>query len=206
MSALKVVLGLGGAALLYEWYTGGLSSLLGTSAPVVSTVVSTTTTTSGYSDSQLLAGINSILWDAVLTPADQLTRIQPQIMGIYANVPINPNTVLAYMTGVGGAGTTVGQVVNGYTWNGTTWNGTGAGLLGLGMIINLPNIFSNLPVGLGFGEQEFSALGGLGIIEDYAGASAAYIDEGPFNEAAGFNGSNDGSVSDFLLAANGVGA
>lgn len=200
MSALKIALGLGGAALLYEWYTGGLSSILGTSS------IASTATTSGYSDSQLLTGINNIQWNPSLIPSDQLTRIQPQIMSMYANVPINPNTVLAYMTGVGGVGTTVGQVVNGYTWNGTTWNGTGAGLLGLGMIINLPNIFSNLPVGSGFGEQEFSALGGLGIIEDYAGASAAYIDEGPFNEAAGFNGSNDGSVSDFLLAANGVGA
>lgn len=78
--------------------------------------------------------------------------------------------------------------------------------LGLGHIIDLSNLFAGSTLGSGFGEQEFSALSGLGVIEDDALMSAGYIDEGPFNEAAAWAGSQlDVTTADFYAAAAGQG-
>lgn len=212
MSALKVGLIAGAGLLVYEYFTGGLSSLVGgASTPVSSTPVNTVpgatvSVTPKYSDTDLLHQLNVLPWNNTDYPQDQLTRIGLQIPLNYSlkdpNSGIMPGTVLAFLTGVGGAGT-VGEIRNGYKWNGTwwAWNGGISGL-GLGMIINLQSMFAGHVPASGFGEEEFS---GLGEIVDDANNSAGYIDVGPMQEAAMFNGSKDSSTDDFYLAAMGKG-
>lgn len=83
--------------------------------------------------------------------------------------------------------------------------GVQPGVSGLGAIVNLVNMFKGAKVGSGFGEQEFLNQG-LGTLVDDALMSAGYIDEGPFTEAASWNGSaSDTSTNDFYLAASGQG-
>lgn len=80
------------------------------------------------------------------------------------------------------------------------------------MIIDLQEMFTGVPLGTGFGDQEFSpslkdqlGFGLKGLIDDPL-MSAGYIDENPFNEAAAFSGSqSDSTTADFYLAAEGQG-
>ena len=95
-----------------------------------------------YSDAQLLAGLNSIQWSgSTAIPTEQINRIDPAILAAYgANVGVNPGTVLAYMLGLGGAGspgqTTTGSDGNLYTYtnNGSWQRSASATLSGLGRL------------------------------------------------------------------------
>jgi hypothetical protein len=75
-----------------------------------------------YSDAQLIGAFNSIPWSGLTNiPAEQIARIDPQILTQYAStVGVNPGTVLAYMLGLGGAAaagtTTTGSDGNLYTY------------------------------------------------------------------------------------------
>jgi hypothetical protein len=88
-----------------------------------------------YSDAQLLAGLNSIQWSGLTAiPAEQIKRIDPQILAEYASTTgVNPGTVLAYMLGLGGAGRpgqkTTGSDGNLYTYTNGVWIRPAAGAL-----------------------------------------------------------------------------
>ena len=58
-----------------------------------------------YSDAQLVAGLNSLMWSGTNNiPAEQIARIDPQILAQYSNTyGVTPGSVLAYMLGLGGA-------------------------------------------------------------------------------------------------------
>jgi hypothetical protein len=72
-----------------------------------------------YTDQMLLADINSIPWSGSGNiPAEQISRIDPQILSSYTQYPgITPGTVLAYILGLG-----TGSVANGTIMNGSDGN------------------------------------------------------------------------------------
>lgn len=198
MSAVKIILGIAGAGLLYEWYTGGLSTLLGGAGtstetpPVTTTPAGTvpaptttppTTTATPPATSQLaqqaaagaLLGISQWNWYARL--ADPVARII-----------IGP--------------TSAGSALINYNQYVALFKETGVltSLTGLGRIIDLASLFQGVTPGSGFGEREFSALGS--IVDDSMN-SAGYIDESPFVAAATSTGNDSTNVSDFILASRG---
>lgn len=104
-----------------------------------------------YSDAALLAGLNSIQWSgSTAIPTEQIQRIDPAILATFgATVGVNPGTVLAYMLGLGGAGsagqTTTGSDGNIYTYtsNGAWQRSAPATMHGLG---RLAGVAAALPV------------------------------------------------------------
>lgn len=208
MSAAKIALGLGGAFLLYEWYTGGLSSLLGGAstvpAPATTAPIGTGTATVPVTATPASPAPYVVSNPFVKPTAAQLVA---QAGGVNQLNYFQWNYYYAQLTGHPTLWTTVTQdgvtLMTADQYLAMLNNAGVSGLGGLGMIIDLQSMFAGMTPGSGFGVEEFN---GLGIIEDNPNNSAAYIDEGPFVEASGVNGSNDGSVSDFLLAASGQGA
>lgn len=106
-----------------------------------------------YSDAQLLAGLNSIQWTgSTAIPTEQINRIDPAILAAYgADVGVNPGTVLAYMLGLGGAGspgqTATGSDGNFYTFtNNGSWQRSAAAGPGLQGIGRLGNVAAALPI------------------------------------------------------------
>lgn len=197
MSAVKAILGIGAAYLLYEWYVGAFNS------PAATSVVSTT--------SGIPVSVPTVLPSNVpvygMPNAAQLVNAAGsnaqniyqwnywyyQLTGRGSNFDIAPGWPVDGST-----------VVDAQTYLGYL---QGLGLSGLGHIINLTKLFKGVPVGSDFGLSEFSSVSGLKGIVDDAMNSAAYIDEGPMNEAAAFNGSqSDLTTADFYLAAEGQGS
>ena len=209
MSALKYVLGISGAALLYEWYTGGLSKFIN-STPVIAPngsaqlPSSNVPGTSGSGTQPLNLPSSASLIAAAsadgYTPVNQAAFNVYQWNYYYSKVTGKDNSQL-FIGSSSVSGTSVPGSADTYlSWLGN-WS---SGLKGLGMIISLGPLYFGDELGSGFGEKEFSALSGLEAIVDDSTNNAAYIDEGPFNEAAMNNGScADGNVNDFLLAASG---
>jgi hypothetical protein len=88
-----------------------------------------------YSDAELLAGLNSIQWSGLTAiPAEQIQRIDPQILAEYASTTgVNPGTVLAYMLGLGESAA-AGQKATGtdgnlYTFTNGVWLRPASGAL-----------------------------------------------------------------------------
>jgi len=71
-----------------------------------------------YPDSYLLANLNTIPWSNTAdVPTEQLSRIDPQVAGIYtATTGVNAGTVLAYILGLGGTQPD-GTIMNGTDGN-----------------------------------------------------------------------------------------
>lgn len=69
-----------------------------------------------YPDAVLLANLNTLPWSGLADiPAEQINRIDPQILGQYsATVGVNGGTVLAYLLGLG-----TGQAADGTMMNGS---------------------------------------------------------------------------------------
>ncbi len=112
-----------------------------------------------YPDAVLLATLNSTLWTGTQDiPAEQINRIDPQILGMYSTTTgVNAGTVLAYMLGLGGAagnGTmmpgsdgNIYQMLNGtYYRQGTATSSTVNGLGRMGRLGSLQHIANALPM------------------------------------------------------------
>ncbi len=188
MEAWKIgLIGVAGFGL-YEYLSGGLSSLFGgattTSVPASSTPIPTAPVVPPSnpmpSSAQLIAAAGATTqniyqwnyWYEKLTGRGSSFNLVT--FPVDGGTSVTADTYLSYLQGLG--------------------------LSGLGTIIDLTDYLGQ---GDGFGTDEFTS---LGMLEDEPMNSAAYIDENVFNEAAGINGGNDGTVTDFLLAASGVGA
>jgi hypothetical protein len=94
-------------------YAGNVDCLPGSSPPKPNPVTAAcqtgwTADSAGictqYTDSQLIAGFNTIMWTGPANiPAEQIARIDPAILAAYTSVTaITPGSVLAYMLGLGG--------------------------------------------------------------------------------------------------------
>lgn len=105
-----------------------------------------------YPDAVLLANLNTLPWSGLTDiPAEQIQRIDPQILGQYsATIGVNGGTILAYLLGLGTGQALDGTMMNGsdgyaYRLQGGVFyrQGTGTRLTGL------RNIARALPISQG---------------------------------------------------------
>lgn len=204
---LKAALIGGGAYLLYEWYTGGFTGISmpatdGSSTvavPVsvapnmpVRTALSNVSLTSLANAAQA-AGYASVVSGNIV--AQNLTSSQwGYLVNKLSGLPV-PDLQNYLPSGSDGSQT---YPISVYYSALMQWGNNNGLSGGLGAIIDLANLFKGVRLGSGFGAREF----GLGDLVSDPMMSAAYIDQGPFLEAATFNGSKDGTTDAFLLAAS----
>lgn len=71
-----------------------------------------------YPDAVLLAQINSLPYNATDYPAEQINRIEPQLLSMYLTITgVNSGSVLAYILGLGGTNPADGTIVQGSDGN-----------------------------------------------------------------------------------------
>lgn len=209
MSAIKAVLGIGAAYLLYEWYTGAFNAPVATVAnngiPSSNTTVAAPPNVSQTQVATILP--SNIASYGMPTVAQLQNAAGAQVQNIY-----QWNYWYNTLTGRGTGFNSVTFPVDGSTMvDAPTYLSylKGLGLSGLGNfghIINLEKLFAGVPVDSGFGGREFTALSGFKGIVDDALMSAAYIDEGPMFDAAQATTGDDPTTQDFFLAAQGQGS